>query len=788
MTSARTRIFLLWLLFLAVCLGALARTTFTADMSAFLPSHPTPEQQILVDQLKGGTVSRLLLAGIEGAEPPQLATLSRSLATRLGARAEFASVRNGDDRNLERDRALLFQHRYLLSPAVTAERFSVAGLKAAVGESIDLLASPAGLMTKNLLPRDPTGEMLEMISSVEGNAGPARQHGVWMAPHGKRALMLVQTAAAGSDTDAQEAALALLRSEFATVSHEAGLPDARLVVSGTGVFSVNARATIHHEVTRLAIASSSAIVLLLFAVYRSAATLAIGLLPVVTGALAGVAAVAIGFGTVHGLTIGFGTTLIGEAIDYSIYYFVQSQGNHGAMGNEGRRWIERFWPTIRLGVLTSIVGFSALVFSGFPGLAQLGVYSIAGLIAAAATTRYVLPQMRRGVVRAQFIPAFGQALAALGGWRGARLAAVALALGAAAILATHRDRLWNADLAALSPISAADRTLDLSLRKDLGLPDRPLLVVLGAPDRESALRAAESAGVQLQSLVAAGKLAGFDSPARFQPSALTQQARRDALPDRPTLTARLARALEGLPLRSERLTPFIDDVEAARRQPLLTEDDLKGSSLALAVESMLLPHGDGWRVVLPVAEVQTPDAAATPDRGPLRAALAAAGQADALIVELGEEARSLYATYLSEAITLSLLGFAALVLLLTVALRSPRRLFRVLAPLVLSVLLVTAGLALAGEQLLLLHLVGLLLIVAVGSNYALFFDRSAAGGGIEHHALGSLMLANLTAVIGFGTLAFSNVPVLHALGITVGPGAILALVLSAALARREQTT
>jgi predicted exporter len=95
---------------------------------------------------------------------------------------------------------------------------------------------------------------------------------------------------------------------------------------------------------------------------------------------------------------------------------------------------------------------------------------------------------------------------------------------------------------------------------------------------------------------------------------------------------------------------------------------------------------------------------------------------------------------------------------------------------------------LAGEQLLLLHLVGLLLIVAVGSNYALFFDRSAAGGGIEHHALGSLMLANLTAVIGFGTLAFSNVPVLHALGITVGPGAILALVLSAALARREQTT
>ena len=53
----------------------------------------------------------------------------------------------------------------------------------------------------------------------------------------------------------------------------------------------------------------------------------------------------------------------------------------------------RFWPTIRLGVLTSVVGFSTLLLSGFPGLAQLGLYSITGLITAAAVTRFVLPQL-----------------------------------------------------------------------------------------------------------------------------------------------------------------------------------------------------------------------------------------------------------------------------------------------------------------------------------------------------------------------------------------------------------
>ena len=39
-----------------------------------------------------------------------------------------------------------------------------------------------------------------------------------------------------------------------------------------------------------------------------------------------------------------------------------------------------------------------------------------------------------------------------------------------------------------------------------------------------------------------------------------------------------------------------------------------------------------------------------------------------------------------------------------------------------------------------------------------------------------------TTVIGFGVLAFSRVPVLQAIGATVGPGAVLALLFSAILA------
>jgi predicted exporter len=46
-----------------------------------------------------------------------------------------------------------------------------------------------------------------------------------------------------------------------------------------------------------------------------------------------------------------------------------------------------------------------------------------------------------------------------------------------------------------------------------------------------------------------------------------------------------------------------------------------------------------------------------------------------------------------------------------------------------------------------------------------------------------MLFANITTVAGFGVLAFSNVSILQALGVTVAPGVILALIFSAIFAR-----
>ena len=118
MTPSAGRTFLLWLLAMLAGTAIVWNTRFTADMSFFLPAKPTAEQQVLVDQLKEGVVSRLLMLAIAGGEASQRATLSRDLRGRLAKMPEFVSVQNGEAGSQEADRAFLFKQRYLLSPAV----------------------------------------------------------------------------------------------------------------------------------------------------------------------------------------------------------------------------------------------------------------------------------------------------------------------------------------------------------------------------------------------------------------------------------------------------------------------------------------------------------------------------------------------------------------------------------------------------------------------------------------------------------------------------------------------
>ena len=838
----------LWLAVLVVAIIVIARARFTADLSAFLPSKPTREQALLIDQLREGPASHLILIAIDGGgdvnrqargqpiSDAALAALSRKTAAVLRADPRFLSINNGETTTATRDRELLFNHRYLLSDRVTPERFTVGGLHDALNESLDLLSSSAGLMLQPLISRDPTAELVHLVDTLTAGRDLPLVDGVWIArpasldakqaPH---ALLLAETRAAGSDIDAQESAIGAVRSAFDAATREAGsnaesktsaIADAststsaaRLILSGPPVFAVDARNTIEREATRLSLIGATLVALLLGSVYRSARALVLGLLPMISGALCGLAVVAAGFGVIHGITLGFGVTLIGEAVDYAIYLFVQrSRRPEGEnSGANSAADSSHFWATIALGVATSVIGFAALIFSGFQGLAQIGILSIVGLVVAASVTRWVLPALMPAGFAVRSMPRLGAALAAATARAASlRWPLLALAVGACLVLFIHRDRIWSDDLASLSPVAKSDQATDARLRSELGAPDVRDVVVVVALDQESALRGSERVVEALAPLIADGSLAGVDAPSRYLPSQATQRVRQAALPDDATLRANFAKALEGLPFSKAHFDTFFEDVIREKSGPPVTRTDLEGSSLAIGTRALLSHHEADRQWTALVALRSPPAQTGVGDgmphdvpRARIAAALAplhTAANVDAAIetraIDIKTETQQLYAGYLSEAIRMAGLGALAIVVLLASVLRNAMRLARVLVPLVLAVVLVAAAqVALAGP-LTLFHLVGLLLIVAVGSNYALFFDRrtlierpvetNTDGASDDRALLTSLVVANLTAVIGFGVLGWSSLPVLHAIGTTVAPGAFLALLLSAVFAAKKR--
>jgi predicted exporter len=252
---------LLWLVLLVLAAGLTARARYVADLSAFLPAAPTPEQRVLLDQLRSGATSRLLLIGLRGPEAAagsaqadaaqaQRVRLSLALGQALRASGSFEAVHNGDSSAFKATGEFLFAHRYLLSPAVRPERFTAEGLRAAIDDTLGLLGTPAGALVKPLLWRDPTGEAVQMAQTMTPVGAPQTEGGVWVSRQPPRAVLLASTRADGADLDGQAAAMVLVQHTLDRLLDEAAVaPAARpvLELSGPGVMGVQSRQLIQQE-------------------------------------------------------------------------------------------------------------------------------------------------------------------------------------------------------------------------------------------------------------------------------------------------------------------------------------------------------------------------------------------------------------------------------------------------------------------------------------------------------------------------------------------------------------
>ena len=754
-----------WLLLLGLLTAWISsRIQISGDLRKFMPDARTPAQKLLLDELGEGPGARLLLVALSGARPEQLAAQSRELRATLAADTQFELVANGEQAGLEAFPERLLPYRYLID-ALPADAFSSATLRDELQARLQDLGSPAGGLIEPLLPSDPTLQVLRVAEALQPATAPQRIDEVWFDHTGTQALLLVQTRAAGFDPGAQQAAVDAIQGAFA---HAAGDSGSRIELSGPGAFSVKIGNRTANEASTIGTLDTIGMILLLWLAYRSWKMPILGFLPLASAGLAGLAAVALGFDGVHGITIAFGFTLIGVVQDYPIHFFSHERPGRSSWDN-----VRALWPTLGTGVISTCIAYLTFLFSGVEGLKQLSVFTITALATAALATRFVLPALVDPATR-DF--ADSKPLARVWAYTRhlpqPRWSLLGLALLAGAVLLWAPGPFWQNDLGRLTPVDPQDLVRDAQLRSELGAPDVRYVIALRGADAQAALEASERLRPALDALVAGGALERYDMAARYLPSAATQQQRQAQLPDAAALRTALADAVADTPFRSDAFAPFVADVARARSAPALQPQDLKDTPLATAVGGLLIQGPRHSTALVSLSGLHDIDALA-----------AAARTQGGELLDLKNASESLVADYRGR--VLAALAVAVLLLSATVwaVLRSPRRVVRVLLPMLLSTLLVLAMLRGMGVELNLFHLIGLILAAGLGLDYGLFFEHAGDSHADQLRTLHGLLVCSVMTLLVFSLLGLSSIPVLRAIGSTVALGVVCNFVLALLVSR-----
>jgi predicted exporter len=348
-----------------------------------------------------------------------------------------------------------------------------------------------------------------------------------------------------------------------------------------------------------------------------------------------------------------------------------------------------------------------------------------------------------------------------------------VALATVLMLALAQGPFWQNDLAALTPLPRDLLQRDARLREALGAPDVRYLLILQSSSEQGVLALSERIEPALDALVARHAVDAVELPSRYLPSEAVQRARQQKLPDRPLLQQALNEALQGMPFQPGLFAPFVDDVQKARAWPPLTPARFAASPLGQRLSAMLVQRDDQWLGLATLSGLH--------DVTALQALAQASGGAVRLL-DLKDAAESLVVDYRARILHALLAATVLLVLVITLALRSVRRAWHVLAPMTLATFLVLAVERVAGVEISLFHLVALILAAGLGLHYALFFERDTGDAAEQRRTLHATLVCVLSALLVFGMLAWSSIPVLRAIGLTVSLGVAFHFCLSIMMA------
>lgn len=753
------------------------------NLLALLPAtEADPVAEKAVDTLAGALGDRtVFLVTAQDADHAKAA--ARQLGASLQKSGAFGSVTAAlPPFDLSRIGALYGPYRFgLLTPADRAALASAspATLHDALAQR---LYSPmqGGLSTP--LADDPFGWLEHWLAGLPlATSNLELEDNLLVAHRGAATSVLIVATLPGSayETHTQHAVLdALADGERAL---RRSYPDVSVARTGAVFYAESARSASEREVHLIGIGSLCGIALLMLWVFRSPRLLLLGFVSTALGIVCALAVTLLVFGKLHLLTLVFGASLIGEAVDYSIQYFVVYLGAGPDPDWDARRGARAVRPALTVALATSLLGYAILTWVPFPALKQIACFAMTGIVTAFASVLWLLPAL---LVRApkrrpqRVFAAASRVLAvwhrAIGGKRAVWVALLLLALAIPGWLRLSSDD----DIHLLIQRDPSLVAQEDKIRDAVGVDDSGQFFVVRGDSAETVLQRAESLGAKLDALSGtANRLGGYQSVTSFVPSLRQQNADRALLAqhvfgDLAALRATLLQAgfrdavadawLAAYATPSKPLT--IDTWLAAPwsqpyRHLWLGEVDAGTSPRARAVAAVVIPQG-----VTPRNE----------------AALIATAHSipGVVFVDKAASVSALFGAYRVDS-GWWLAGALALVLALLILRYRVRGGIAVTLPVLLAAGVTLAVFGYARMPLNLFNWLALMLVLGVGANYAVFLREGCLRAEADLGAVWTgVLLSAATTLLSFGMLGMSSMPALKSFGATLALGIAVAVLLA----------
>ena len=774
-TGRVARALLGWLLLVGLAALCWSRMAVTTDITHFMADESDARLAGISRQLAQSELTRTIVLSVqaEGDDPAPALAAARRLGEALAGHPEVAWLRTGPGPiDGEAIHAVYFPRRHHLLDD-PRDRLSDAGLRAAAVALKQELGRPTGAIVKRVAPADPLLLYPQQLRRLEAaRAGGLEVVDGQFLADGRHALVLLATRRSPFDAAAQAPLQAAIKTAGSALGEGVTLEQ-----SGVARFALAAEHSMRADISRISTVSLVGLVLLFALMFASPRLIALALLPLLAGVLAALAACLLLFGTVHGLTLAFGATLIGVCIDYSVHLF-----NHyllapapGGPEASARRMSAGLW----LGGLTTIAGFAGLAWTSFPGLREVAVFASVGVLTAVVATRYWLPSMlpmraRPGRLAVLAAAGLGRVVVRLRGGR-ARGSLLALPIAAVIAAAIGVPRISFSDdiklLTSTDPemLAEDERVRGRVARMDSG---RFVVAIGSGPDlaaaEEAALVSNDAVFAALTAARSAGELAEFRSLHSFVRSAAAQRASLAALQE-PGLPARLDAAFVAEGFRAGSFAGFFADLSSGPGP--LRPADLAGTPLGELVRSFRVELAGDQPTVAVLSLLR-----GVSDGAALRGRLAAAPGSH--YFDQAEAMATAYAGYRARTLELVLFGLVGVFALVLLRYRRLGVALAAFAPAVLAAGATLGVLAMCGVGIGLLHVVALLLVLSMGVDYGVFLAESRGDPEGFTATLLSVVIACLSTVLAFGLLAMSASPALRAIGVTVGLGVLLSLVLA----------